>query len=54
VSTPDTLTLLSDWIDIMFTSTLLGAAGVLALLLLLLMVLLYKYKQVGHKTPSAI
>uniref|UniRef100_A0A8C7PA18 receptor protein-tyrosine kinase n=1 Tax=Oncorhynchus mykiss TaxID=8022 RepID=A0A8C7PA18_ONCMY len=31
--------------NIMFTSTLLGAAGVLALLLLLLMVLLYKYKQ---------
>ncbi|XP_055782592.1 macrophage colony-stimulating factor 1 receptor 1-like isoform X2 [Salvelinus fontinalis] len=31
--------------NIMFTSTLLGAAGVLAFLLLLLMVLLYKYKQ---------
>lgn len=34
------------WADKLFTSTLTGAAGVLAILLLLLVFLLYKYKQV--------
>uniref|UniRef100_A0A8C7ZK33 receptor protein-tyrosine kinase n=1 Tax=Oryzias sinensis TaxID=183150 RepID=A0A8C7ZK33_9TELE len=35
----------SDWTDKLFTSTLTGAAGVLAIFLILLVVLLYKYKQ---------
>lgn len=37
----------SDWTDKLFTSTLTGAAGVLAIFLILLVVLLYKYKQVS-------
>lgn len=38
--------------DKLFTSTLTGAAGVLAVLLLLLGFLLYKYKQVGCTTKA--
>lgn len=36
-----------DCTDKLFTSTLTGAAGVLAIFLLLLVFLLYKYKQVS-------
>lgn len=41
------LSTFSNCADKLFTSTLTGAAGVLAVLLLLLGFLLYKYKQVG-------
>lgn len=42
----DELKLIPLWADKLFTSTLTGAAGILAILLVLLVFLFYKYKQV--------